>query len=470
MLPKTGCAAFDRDFAVIFDLATREVVTADDLTNNLQALYRAIFDVDLKTYDIDELRADAAQVLRATYQLRMSLRDRLADWQARDLMTETAEYALRGVFRASRYATDMLGELAVGYDQMDPGERPYRAFTGPHNNTLVHPKFAGEGDTPTFQSGDVLIVRGLRHNSAAIARVGDVDSQFSHAAMIHIDGRGRHRIVEALIEEGATISNFEYTLEHGLGRAVLFRHRDSDVAARAADKMYERIKASRGLSGKHIFYDFSMELGDYQELFCSKVLREGYERASGGLVVLPTFPTEFKYSPRDFLDRIGVTAEESFAPGDMELETQFDAVAEWRDYRKTSKMRLMDLVMVKLFEWMEQKNYVFKPTFKIQMIGFFGKLSGYLPNAIKDFLSFVLPKVPSNMTAKTIAAIAMLHKTAEPLFRELEAMERQSIQDTGRPLHPRDIYAHLDQVEIHAGSKVGYLARSKKPNTVTPGN
>jgi len=456
MLPQTGCEAFGRDFSNIFNIATREVHTSPDLEAMLSELYGAIFNVDMGNYDVDELRAEAALVMRATYQLRMSLRDRLADWETRQIFTGPAEIALRNVFRASRYATDMLGELTIGYDQMDPGEKAYRAFTGPHNNTLIRPEFETEGGGITFQSGDVIVVRGLRHNSAAIARVGDVDSQFSHAALIHIDEKGRHRALEALIEEGATVSNFDYALEHGLGRAILFRHHDPDMAARAADRIYERFRKSRSFTGKHIFYDFSMELGDYTEMFCSKVIREGFDKASGGLVLLPTYPTEFRNAPKDFTDRIGVTAEVSFAPGDMELETQFHAVAEWRDYRKTSRIRLMDMVMVKLFEWMS-RGYVFRPGLSIKLIGFFGKLTGYLPNFIKDFLTFVLPKVPSNMQARTIEAIAMLHKTAEPLFQRLHKLELKSIAETGRPLHPRDIYAHLDEWERQARGKIGYL-------------
>ncbi|MGI9425104.1 MAG: YiiX/YebB-like N1pC/P60 family cysteine hydrolase [Hyphomicrobiaceae bacterium] len=457
MLTQTGCAAFDRDFAQISAVAARDVATSAELEANLQELYQTIMGVDLAAYDVDELKAEAPLVLREMYRLRLSLRDKLSDWQARGLVTRTAEKGLRSAFRSIRYATDMLGELSVGYDQMDPGERPYRAFSGPHNNTLVHPDFAQNGDQVTFQSGDVIVVRGLRHNSAAIARVGDVDSQFSHAGMIHIDDKGRQRVVEALIEEGATISNFEYTLAHGLGRAVLYRHRDSDIAARAADRMYQRVKASRSFGGKHIFYDFTMELDNYDELFCSKLIREGFDRASGGLVILPTYPTEFRNSPKDFLDRIGVTAEESFAPGDMELETQFHAVAEWRDYRKTSRLRLMDLVMVKLFEWMETKNYTFRPTLSIRLISLFGRLSGKLPNAIKNFLTFIIPKVPSNMTGQTIGAIAMLHKTAEPLYRELQAMENETIKDAGRPLHPLAVFKHLDEVESKARGRIGFL-------------
>lgn len=456
MLPQTGCMAFDRDFARIYALATQPIATNEELVSMLRQLYSAIFDVDLKAYDVEELRAEAGLVLRATYELRLSMRDQLATWEAHGIFDKEAERLLRDVFRASRYTTDMLGELAIGYDQMDPGEKVYRAFTGPDNNTLLHSKLAAQADEVTFQSGDVLIVRGLRHNSAAIARVGDIDSQFSHAAMIHVDEQGRTRVLEALIEEGAIISNLDYTLEHGLGRAVLFRHRDPDVAARAAERLFERFKASRSFGGKHIFYDFSMELDDYSSLFCSKVIREGFDRASGGLIMLPTYPTSFRDAPKDFTDRIGVTAEISFAPGDMELETQFDAIAEWRDFRKTSRMRLMDMVMVKLFEWMG-RGYVFKPSFLINLIAFFGKLTGYLPNAVKDFLSFVLPKVPSNMEAKTIAAIAMLHKTAEPIYQRVHQLELQSIKETGRPLHPRDIYAFLDDFESKARGKIGFL-------------
>ena len=196
-------------------------------------------------YDVEDLRAEVPLVLKSIYQLRLDLRERLKDLEARGLVSAEAEKALRSVFRAIRYATDMLGELATGYDQMEARDKVLPAFTGTDINTLVHPYFEKpEGRIP-FRSGDVLIVRGLKHNSAAIARIGDVDSQFSHAAIIHIDEKGRQRVLESLIEEGATISNLDYTFEHALGRAVLFRHRDADIAARAADKMYEKIRSSR---------------------------------------------------------------------------------------------------------------------------------------------------------------------------------------------------------------------------------
>ena len=110
------------------------------------------------------------------------------------MVSAEAEKALRSVFRAIRYATDMLGELATGYDQMEAGEKVLPAFTGTDINTLVHPYLEKpEGRIP-FRSGDVIIVRGLRHNSAAIARIGDVDSQFSHAAILHHTGKPKNTL------------------------------------------------------------------------------------------------------------------------------------------------------------------------------------------------------------------------------------------------------------------------------------
>ena len=63
---------------------------------------------------------------------------------------------------------------------------------------------------------------------------------------------------------------------------------------------------------------------------------------------------------RDFVDRIGVTAKETFAPADIELEPDFDLVAEWQDYRVTSRLRLQDLLMDKLFLWMDEYDYRFQ--------------------------------------------------------------------------------------------------------------
>ncbi len=331
-----------------------------------------------------------------------------------------------------------------------------RGFTGRNNNTFVNPAFETGGDLD-FRSGDLLLMRGMHHNSAAIARIGDVDSQFSHLAIVHTDENGKHWVVEALIEAGAVINPLAETLQHGLGRCVLFRHRDPQLAARAAALIHDVIGRSLGKPGSHIWYDFTMELGGDAELFCSKLVRNAYRMASNQQYLLPTFTTRFDMKNRDFVDRIGVTAKETFAPADIELEPGFDLVAEWQDYRVTSRLRLQDLLMDRLFLWMELYDYRFKEDLPIKLIGYLGQLSGKLSTRAKDLIADVVPKVPPNMTRATIQAVAMLHRTAEPLLAELQQLERRSIDRSGRPMHAREVYDFLEAKRQASNGEIGYL-------------
>jgi hypothetical protein len=51
----------------------------------------------------------------------------------------------------------------------------------------------------------------------------------------------------------------------------------------------------------------------------------------------------------------------------------------------------------------------------------------------------------------------MLHQTAEPLLERLLALERQSIEQHGRPLHPREVFDHLEAMRAEMGARIGYL-------------
>lgn len=441
--------------AALEALAAPEPATPDALVEQLNAIYRAVYDTDLSAFDPNAVRRDAALFIMRLFDLRTALRDRIPRQHGEGLLTRAAEKALRDCFRALRYAGDIIGELAIGFERLPHDGETLRAFTGTNCNTLVH-RDIDTGRPLPFRSGDVLLVRGMRHNSAAIARIGDVDSQFSHVGLVYVDPDGGHWIIEALIEDGAVINPLAKTLDHGLGRAMLFRARDPELAARAAALMYEQVSRSHAPGNRRILYDFSMLLRNYRRLFCAKLVREAYDKASGGKLQLPTFRTHFAQN-RDFYRRIGVKAKDTFAPGDMEVEPHFDFVAEWQDYRVTPRLRLQDMVMTKMFEWMERDNWRFKDDWPVFLIGLFGRLSAHMSERVKDMLVDIIPKIPINMRRRTIATIAMLHETAEPLLTALEAREAESIALTGRPQHPRDVLAWLEAQKRNSGGRIGYL-------------
>jgi len=165
---------------------------------------------------------------------------------------------------------------------------------------------------------------------------------------------------------------------------------------------------------------------------------------------------------RGFLSRIGVPAKRSFAPGDLELEPGMTALAEWRDFERTSHIRLQDFVMVKLFEWMEEKGYTFKEPPALKIISRLGRASSYVPWPVSELLARFVPRVPRNMKRETISAIAMLHYSAEPLFKQLQALERQSVRRRGHPLHPREILEFLESTREESPTRVGYLWAPKE--------
>lgn len=441
---------------------SQAVHTAEELEKVLNGMYESLFDTDFAGIDVHHVTGEARELLRALFGIRIRLRDELTQWDAKGLMTPAAQASLRNVFRILRYASDMFGELAIGHARPSEDEGPFEAFTGPHFNTLVNERFGGTGDL-TFEPGDVILVRGGAHNSAAIARIGDIDSQFSHVGMVYADNVGRRYCVEAIIEEGSIVRPLEHMLRHGNIRAVLFRHKDPVLAKKAADLMFEHVEKSARGEIPHIPYDFTMRLTGEKELFCSKLIRLAYLKASDGNYVMPRFPTKLSLKNRDFIDRIGVQVNETFAPGDMELEPDFDLVAEWRDYRFTSKLRLQDMVMLKILDWMELLKYKFKQRFPIGLISFFGKLSAYLSKRAKELLSDVVPNVPRNMTRRTIAAIIMLHKTAEPILEKMVVLEEAHIKETGRQLHPRVVLEEVERIRKAAGRRIGYLVRPLIP-------
>ena len=445
------------DVARIQALALAPVTSERGLRANLVEIYRALFETDLSRYDVAAVRKSAAATIQSLFELRLSLRDQINAWDKREFMSHDVQKALRDVFRSTRYATDMVGEVNIGHEKLPSGGATRRGFTGPDLNVLVNPVFQTGTDFP-FLSGDVILVRGQAHNSAAIARIGDVDSQFSHVGVVYVAPDGRPFMVEALIESGAVVTPLEHTLEHGLGRAVLFRHRDAKLAARASAFIHAHV-AKRRL--RRIWYDFTMRLDGYRHLYCSKLVRLAFAKASDGALMLPAFKTRLDMKNRDFLDRVGVKTIETFAPGDLEIDPRFDIVAEWHDYKITSSLRNQDMIATKLFEFMETNGYRFEEDTTIRLIGWLGRLSAHLSEDAKDMMASVVPKVPPNMKRKTIAVVAMLHKTAQPLLEKLNDIEREEIAKTGHPPHPRDVLAYLDEVRRASGGRIGYLVAPK---------
>ena len=338
MLPQQARPKFYQEIEQLESLAAQPVYAYEQLSAKLDDIYTRVAAANFSTYEVADVFKAAPELMYRLFDVRMVLRSAADTWREAGLMNAAIAAKLRDCLRILRYVTDMLGEISTNSLKPSPNAPVRRAFTGAERSTLVNWKFY-TGREIAFRSGDVVLMRGHMHNSAAIARIGDVDSQFSHIGIIYIDDDGQHFMVESLIEDGAVINPLAHTFEHGIVRAVVYRHRDSRLAARAARLIHDHVAQAR----PPILYDFSMNLDGGKQLFCAKLVCLAYKMASDGKLKLPAYPTHIVMKNRDFLNRIGVVAVETCAPADIDVEPNFDLVAEWQDYRKTSNIRFHPL-------------------------------------------------------------------------------------------------------------------------------
>lgn len=430
-----------------------------EIASQLTALYKKIFGLSIQLFDENQILPASGQLISELFETRLELKNKLARLQYSGQLSPEVLSASRDLFRAARYAEDMIGELANGNVTLGKGEKAIPAFRGGFPLVIKNKAYGTqEFDYSQFRSGDVLLVRGMRNNSAAIARIGDIDSQFSHLAQIYINPtNGQRYLIESLIEDGLIIQDLDEALTHEGGRVALYRYRGpggAELAHKAAEVVYQRALLAK-LPGHEVIYDFSMLPDTYDKLFCSKVIRFGFDIASNGEIKVPEILSTMKMKNRDFFHRIGVNAEITFAPGDIETESRFDLVAEWRDFRATRDMRHKDMVLTKIFQWMERDGMVFDEDVKIHAMAAAAKGGSQVP-FIANIMSKVGAKIPDYMTKDIIATMLMLEFTANPLVETIAALDDNHLLAYGVPMHPKDLLDALE--DIRAGrNSVGYL-------------
>ena len=176
MLSSTRPGRLQDDIAVFRRIIYKDAQTADELAANLNGVYRAFQSADFGHYDLGEHRAAAPEIMREIFDLQIGLRKQIPEWMKNDLMSRDAQKAARDVLRAARYAGDIIGELAIEHDRLTDDRNTMQAFTDTNHNTLVSEAYrpsVDEAGRLAFQSGDVILMRGRLHNSAAIARIGE---------------------------------------------------------------------------------------------------------------------------------------------------------------------------------------------------------------------------------------------------------------------------------------------------------
>lgn len=392
--------------------------------------------------------AHGTHYVRELFDARVELRHRLGELAAKKQVTPGCIEAARDLFRASRILEDLLGEIALGFPQFNKSKRA-PVLRG------EAPWFLLNKDIGKFslRSGDVILSRGTALTSAAISRIGNGDTNFSHLAIVYVDPQ-THRISlsEAHIEVGSFNGPLGDYLTDGKTRAALFRYKDPILAARAADMIRSKISNYQIEHGENIPYDFAMDPDEPSKLFCSELVSHAFDLAKGESAGVPMFRSSVDPKNRDFLTRLGVTVKRTFLPGDIEFDPNFELIAEWRDYSRMNESHLHDAVLAAMFDWMDREGYVLKTSTMTDVkknVVWHLRRWPLFSKALKD-------KLPRNMPKSTIGLVMTLDSVSELLFDHVAQKNAEHHKRTGNWLTPKQMeevletYRRSNSAELHA--------------------
>jgi hypothetical protein len=435
----------------------RSAFTLDTCEVPLKNIYNELYKIDPKYFNREQTVQNFKEIIRNIFEARLAIRDRLKEF---NIAPENADHPclgrIRDIVRLGRYIEDYLGEVFLGVKPFDEKVDPKAigTFTGEEPWLLKKNRQA----PVEFKSGDIIISRGGAVTSAAIARITEIDSQFSHVAFLYstsgpnkvyslqeaIDAKDLF-VLEAHIEIGSTIRPFSQYLEDGNSRNVHFRYFDGNVAHQAAELSYNYmvaftenayknrgsiVKPTQILLGKEhpdfkVPYDFKMDLSKADEIFCSEVAYFGFHKKE---VRLPLYDSKLA-SARDngLIKALGIQVSRTFAPGDMEHDTRFEMLEEWRDYRKMRTIRYKDTAILSIYDWMKRLKYQLKPTPFVSVGARLFAFARYF-----DFPKFSIngkvllnleEKLPKNMSGSIAAYVETLNQVGASLEAELSSIE-----------------------------------------------
>ena len=493
---RSDCGNFDLEERLMETIAkfehaksTIEQVPISDLQKsqfiaNLRSAAAYIQGIDFNCYSDQHLAQKGLEIFEQIFRLRFDLDLELKEWSRKGLLEDQeVRSAAHQLLRYSRYADEILGEILVALNYIDPQSLSSVAFDqqtakikaisettenqGAQKDSVQQIQTIGLENFEDIKDGDLILFRGDSSISAAIARITDNPSIWSH---IGIYSQGY--IAEALIEKGLTATPWSKARDNNLSRVAIYRLKSlpsslnsmniQTCASQAGQHLLDRARTSDAgrpsVSRGFVPYNFTMNMnsprssssGEFEELFCSQAVAEAFQIGCNSLDWnFPKYPSDLNPKNRDFISQIGVPQHviQTFAPADIQLDPHFELVAEWRDFRKTANTRIQDIVLDVIYETMNEKGWklwdngdVLFKTAIIRGVTRFGPFNR-LVEAITG------SEIPPNIARRAMGGVLMIDETAKLLSQKIiEANKRaMSRTENPRPLHPLEIEENLRQ-------------------------
>jgi hypothetical protein len=422
---------------------TIETLKFDNCTEKMGHVDAVLASLKPSDYQ-SELKQSGPELLGVElWDFKIKVHTLLREFHQKGSLARDCANAYRGALRAIRYVEDLVQEHQY---RINGGEFPSNAFVAGNLHVKRAPKFKDFDMIKDLKSGDVILTRGNAYTSAAIASLGEFDTQFSHMSLVYIDADKKVWTVEAHIEVGSFVRPIEDHIKDNNFRTMIFRFDDEKLAAKAAELMFIKVRDASKKTG-NILYDFGFDMKENNSLFCSEIVSYGFSLASDSKLQIPLYTSRLMLRKPSFVKNLGITEDESFIPADIEVDPRFQIIAEWRDAARVQDNHEKDAILHAMFEWADEFDY--------RMIQGSSKTSRLYRNVVWPLRRvpilkrYFKDKLPINMSRALIGYFGVLESTAEMLHKELKAANGKAITARSLPLLREESHKVLDDLRIN---------------------
>ncbi|MCK6599427.1 MAG: hypothetical protein L6Q37_13760, partial [Bdellovibrionaceae bacterium] len=210
-----------------------------------------------------------------------------------------------------------------------------------------------------FESGDLLVTRGASFFSATLSSITENPGDFSHFVLVHKNSNDQTvETMESYAQSGGVgIFSIDFALKNENARILHLRPRFTQIAKSGAEIMYQKFLKQKNGNEKRTKYDFAMNLKNPKSMTCSEIAYWAFYQASQGSIKIPESSSQVSEKLNPILDMAGITKGPMLSPADMEVDSRFELLGEFKDYRLVADSRMRDAILRNIFGWIKTKNY-----------------------------------------------------------------------------------------------------------------
>ncbi|MBC7429679.1 MAG: hypothetical protein H7336_13765 [Bacteriovorax sp.] len=404
----------------------------------------ADYSINTDQKEIKNYKQNGQQLIDSSFQKRIELHFGLTD------LNNDCKTKLQNLFTTMRMREDYIGALFYKTPQIPAESVDYKKAPAPILEGQPYPyHLADQKEKFEFISGDIIITKGTSFVSSTISEVMIPKSVFSHIVFIHVDSATNvTESMESYIGHGVSRFSISEALKDENVRILVLRMKDQTLAKAASEYMYKRIKQSE-INKNPIPYDYDLNFVDNSRMSCEEIAYDSLKTISKNNFIIPENSSTVYLKDQDFLKDVGLKSGKMMVPADMEIDSRFNIVLDWTDYKVIRDSERKDAVSGEMFRWMNEHHYKIQKSFKSKIAGVIWA-TRYIPGIwhLLSKISGIPTDYKKDVPAAAITTMASINEIGKNMLDHVTIFDEEFNRINSRWMTSAELRSNLNDYRL----------------------